>query len=63
MSGIFVDIYFLIASILSYAMQLVSTLVVRALSFQSMFNTLLICNLEVQSVIEITRLHGKSDII
>ena len=43
--GDFCYIYFLIASILNYLMQLVSTLVVRALSFQSMFNTLLICNL------------------
>ena len=44
-------------------MQLVSTLGVGALSFQSVLNTLLICNVYVQIVIEITRLHGKSDII
>ena len=44
-AGDFVDIYFLIASILSYLMQLVSTLGVRALSFTSVLNPLLICNL------------------
>ena len=44
-AGIFVAIYFLIASIQSYLMQLVSTLAVGALLFQSMLNVLLICNL------------------
>ena len=44
-SGDFVDIYFLIASIVSYKMQLVSTLVVGALSFQSVLNMLLTCNM------------------
>ena len=36
--------YFLIASILSYLMKLVSTLAVGDSTFQSMINTLLICN-------------------
>ena len=62
-AGIFVAIYFLIASILSYFMQLVSTLAVGALLFQSMLNVLLICNLYVQTVIEISRLHGKNNVI
>ena len=44
-TGNFVDIYILIASILSYLIQLVSTLSVRTLSFQRVLNTLLICNL------------------
>ena len=42
MPPIFVDIYFLKASMLSYLMQLVSTLAVGALSFNSVLNTLLI---------------------
>ena len=45
MPGIFVDIYFLITSLLSYLILLVSTLAVGALSFQRVLNTLLICNL------------------
>ena len=42
---IFVDIYFLIASILGYFMQIVSTLAVGDLSLQRVLNTLLTCNL------------------
>ena len=42
MPGIFVDIYFLIASILSYLMKLVSTMAVGALSCHIVLNTLLI---------------------
>ena len=39
------NIYFLIANILSYLIELVSTLAVGTLSFQRVLNTLLICNL------------------
>ena len=45
MPGIFVDIYFLKASILNYYLQLVGTLNVGALSSQSTLNTLLLCKL------------------
>ena len=44
-SRIFVDIYFLKTSILSYLIQRVSTLAVGALSFKRVLNTLLIWNL------------------
>ena len=45
MPGIFVDIYFLKATILNYYLQLVSTLNVGALSTHGMLYTLHICKL------------------
>ena len=63
MPGIFVDIYFLKATILNYYLQLVGTLNVGALSTHGTLYIVHICKLQAQTVIKTNGVHGKNYII